>query len=637
MDFFALQDDARRRTGLLLVYYLLAVAGIIAGIYLALAALLAYDSESARALSAGWFWDPLLLAWVAIITVLIIGVGTLFKTLQLRQGGAKVAKMLGGRKISPSTDDPNERRLLNIVEEMAIAAGISVPDVYLLDNEPGINAFAAGFSPADAVVGVTAGMLKTLSRDELQGVIGHEFSHIIHGDMRLNIRLMGVLHGILLIAVTGYVLMRGAAFSGSGRRSSRGNRGNGAIIILVVGLAAMVIGYIGVFFANLIKSAVSRQREYLADAAAVQFTRNPGGIAGALKRIAGLPQGARVRDVHASEASHLFFGNALRAPWLELLATHPPLSRRISRLDPAFNPALAAMVKEPSGTATDSLTAGLSPGMAAEQIAGGTGNLKAENLAAARNIIGTIPENLIGAVRRTESAKALVFALLLGKKTETRREQLEIIIAGHSVSPDSIENFAAKLEKLASTQRLTLAELAAPALRRMPEEDYAGFKKTVRGLIGVDNNVSPFEYALHRLLLRHLEPAFGKVDPAYVRYRDIKSIIVPATEVMFALASWGCDNEADARRSFTAGMNELTNGQIPYPSHRTSIGRVNRALEKLSRSAPGLKRRLVAACAACVTADGRLGPDQGELLRAIADSLDCPVPPLPLPQSTPNG
>ena len=250
--------------------------------------------------------------------------------------------------LHPETTDPDERRILNVVEEMAIAAGTPVPPVYLLEKEDGINAFAAGHSPSDAVVAVTRGCVRTLSRDELQGVVGHEFSHILNGDMRLNLRLMGVLFGILLIGLTGYILLRSS--SGYRVRDDRDDDRGGRNVLPLIGLALYVIGYVGVFFANLIKSAVSRQREFLADASAVQFTRNPDGIAGALKKIGALSAGSTIREPRAEEASHMFFGSAGGAGQLfGLLATHPPLVERIRRLDPSFDGDFSKVRLDPPG------------------------------------------------------------------------------------------------------------------------------------------------------------------------------------------------------------------------------------------------------------------------------------------------
>ncbi len=328
MNFFQHQEAARRKTGLLVVLFIVAVALIILAVYAAALAFYLTQMRGLEGTARSW-WVPGVFFPVAIATVILVSLGSLYKIATLRGGGAVVASQLGGSKISPSTQKLNERVLLNVVEEMAIASGVPVPEVYLLDKEKGINAFAAGFTPDDAVIGVTRGCLETLSRDELQGVIAHEFSHILHGDMRLNLRLIGILHGILLLALIGEMLLRSMRYS---RDSKKGGAG-----IALAGLALFVIGYVGLFFGKLIKSAVSRQREYLADAAAVQFTRNPGGLGGALKRIGGLAHGSRITEANPETASHLFFGNALRASLLGLMSTHPPLDVRIKRIEPSFD------------------------------------------------------------------------------------------------------------------------------------------------------------------------------------------------------------------------------------------------------------------------------------------------------------
>jgi Zn-dependent protease with chaperone function len=320
MNFFEHQDRARRNTKWLVVYFIAAVALMIAAIYAVFAA--------AFLRGGGSFWHTELFAGVALGTVFVILCGSLTKTLALRQGGSAVASMLGGRPINTNTTDPDERKLLNVVEEVAIASGISVPTVYLLPEEEGINAFAAGRSPADAVIGVTRGCMTLLTREELQGVIAHEFSHVLNGDMRLNVRLIGLVFGIFCLSQIGRILIRT-----SGRRSGGSKKGGNPLPL--IGIALMIIGAIGVFFGRLIKSAVSRQREFLADAAAVQFTRNPAGLAGALKKIGGLLHGSRIDNAHAEEASHLFFSNALASSWSSLMATHPPLAERIKRLDPS--------------------------------------------------------------------------------------------------------------------------------------------------------------------------------------------------------------------------------------------------------------------------------------------------------------
>src|SRR5690625_1971717 len=340
MDFFESQDQARRRSGRLLFFYILAVALIVASVYFVV--LFAAEYAGLIGERSHFLWEPYVFLWTAAGTLTIISIGSAYRIIQLRAGGSRVAEMMGGRRVDRATSDPDERRLINVVEEMAIASGVPVPEIFILDREKSINAFAAGYSPNDAAVAVTDGTLRTLNRDELQGVIAHEFSHILNGDMRLNIRLIGVLNGILVLHLIGLILIRSLAYSRTGatrsRRSSGGGGSGGIVIaIIIIGSALMIIGYIGVLFSRMIQAAVSRQREYLADAAAVQFTRNPSGIANALRKIGGASFGSRIRDPHANEASHLFFANGLSSSFSNLFSTHPPLTKRIQAIDPSFD------------------------------------------------------------------------------------------------------------------------------------------------------------------------------------------------------------------------------------------------------------------------------------------------------------
>jgi Zn-dependent protease with chaperone function len=358
MNFFQAQDNARRKSGRLVFFYIAAVVAIIVTIYCVIVFGLRFvehdgDGPETHVMP---LWQPDVFLGTAITTIIIIGLGSLFKTLSLRSGGGVVARSVGGLLVPPNTSDPQRRRLINVVEEMAIAAGVRMPGVYVLP-EAGINAFAAGYSPDDAAIAVTQGALDALTRDELQGVVAHEFSHILNGDMRLNIRLIGLLFGILLLTFVGRVVMR-LGFSSGGRRSSSSkDKGGSAIAFALLGLAIIIIGYIGVFFGRLIQAAVSRQREFLADASAVQFTRNPGGIAGALRKIGAAAAGSRIGNPHATETSHMYFANALRSSFGGLLATHPPLAERIKAIDPTFDGNFRAPRRTAPGTGVPDLRA----------------------------------------------------------------------------------------------------------------------------------------------------------------------------------------------------------------------------------------------------------------------------------------
>ena len=335
-DFFELQDDARRNTKRLVVLFVVAVIGMTATFYVAAAILLGYGKDPSTGVTVfnvRWV-DPLLMLQIAGATALVVGGASLYRISSLAGGGRVVAESLGGTLIHANSTDRLERRILNVVEEMAIASGNPTPPVYMLQDEPGINAFAAGFTPSDAVIGVTRGCVEQLSRDELQGVIGHEFSHILNGDMRLNIRLMGVLFGILVVGLIGNILLRSSIYGSVFQ--SRSNRDNSTQVLLVIGGVMMLVGFIGTLVGNLIKASVSRQREFLADASAVQFTRNPSGIADALKKIGGFEAGSKMMNPRAPESSHMFFGRAVSSGLNSLFATHPPLEERIARLDSSW-------------------------------------------------------------------------------------------------------------------------------------------------------------------------------------------------------------------------------------------------------------------------------------------------------------
>jgi Zn-dependent protease with chaperone function len=624
----------------LIAYFLLAVILIIVTVYVAIAAVLrlagpaARDGEPASLLS---LWDPELFGAVAVGTAALVAGGSLYKIASLSGGGQSVAELLGGRLLHPQTTDPDERRILNIVEEMAIAAGMPVPPVYLLENEEGINAFAAGHSPNDAVVAVTRGCVRTLSRDELQGVIGHEFSHILNGDMRLNLRLMGVLFGILLIGLTGYILLRST--SGYRMRSDRDDDRGGRNLLPLIGLALYVIGYIGVFFANLIKSAVSRQREYLADASAVQFTRNPDGIAGALKKIGALSAGSAIKEPRAEECSHMFFGSAGGFGELfGLLATHPPLVERIRRLDPSFDGDFSKVRLEPPGDEF-----GIRPTVArqprarsfafnpAEAIAR-VGTIAAPQLLYAAGLMEDLSPLVSAQAHDPLGAQALVLAMLLDENESVCQEQLAwldryahpaVVRQTRAILPEAV--------KLAPEARLPLVERAVPALRQMSPAQMREFLNAVKALVEADKKLTIFEYALQRLLLRHLVTYFVKQPSRPAQYTSFEPLVAPTGEVLSALARGGQSSPDAAGAAFAAGVKALgwPAARVELsPEATTDLMQLDAALRTIDLASRPLKKQILLACAAIIGADGRMTVEEGELLRAISDSIDCPMPPL---------
>ncbi len=672
MDFFENQDRARRKTKALVFYYACAVVLIVLAIYavafVAFAGAAVYDGREQAVES---LWDPSLFATVAAGVLLVVLAGSAYKIRQMSAGGAAVATLLGGRQVNVNTDDADEKKLLNVVEEVAIASGTAVPRVFVLDNEVGINAFAAGLAAEDAVVGVTRGCMSRLSRDELQGVIAHEFSHILNGDMRLNVRLMGVLHGILVIGVLGYWTFRLSAGSGGRRSRSRGGKGGGggAAAFALFGLAVMAIGYIGVFFGKLIKSAVSRQREYLADAAAVQFTRNPAGIAGALKKIGGLSAGSRIRDSHAEEASHFFFCNGLSSSLFAMLATHPPLKERIRRLDPAFDgqfrreapppppdvatypratgrtaaaasassfaasAPIAAAVAEASGTVgTYPMAGGARLSASPESVLASIGAPQKSHMDFAAKLLAAIPPTLKAAAHEPFGARAVVYAMLLDADPRIRAAQTERL-ANHAdpqVYRETVR-LADSARGMQSELRLPIVEIALAALTSLSPEQYRMFRENVCHLAEADREIDLFEYALQRMLIRHLDPVLLGTRTPSVQYYSMRPLLSHLTTLLSSLAHWGTDKPDEARQAFGAACARLGadgRGLVLHPAEQCGLGPVDGALDALARSALPLRKRIVEACVACVAADGWVTADEADLLRIVTEALGCPMPPL---------
>ncbi len=650
VDFFEHQDDARRKSKLLIFYYAIAVVLIIAGIYAAAVVLFAgVQAKTAGAATTVDFWHPELFLWVSTITILVVVGSSIYKVQALNEGGDAVARLLGGRPVNPSTNDLQERKLLNVVEEMSIASGVPVPRVFLLEHESGINAFAAGFTPGDAVIGVTRGCMELLNRDELQGVIAHEFSHILNGDMKLNLRLMGVLHGILIIGIIGYWILRSSLYSSAGRRySSSRRKGGNPLPLIIFGLVVMALGFIGVFFGKLIKSAVSRQREYLGDASAVQFTRNPSGLAGALKKIGGAQAGSRIQNGHAEEASHFFFANGLTGSFFNnLFATHPPLPERIRKIDPSWNGSFPASTATAAERAAEPL-----PGLAgfqswssggaianaesqtqAKQITANVGRVDEKHIAYAGAILAALPSQLKEAAREPFGARAVVYSLLLNRnKSEPQLQKLQ------KTAHPAVYKETLRLMKYAfslpSEHRLPLADLAVATLRDLSEEQFHGFQQNVHTLVEADEEIDLFEYTLQRMINRYVRPLNQKALKPQIKYFGVKPVLNSCQTLLSSLSYWGAKEANDAEAAFRAGAEQLGyQQQLNLDAiENCGLGAVDEALTRLQACSPGVKKRILDACAACVTYDRAVTVDEAELLRAMADSLDCPVPPF-LPET----
>jgi len=644
MNFFEAQDAARRSTAWLVLLFALAVIGLITLTNFLAMYLMSYLQTGMLVLVDGTmdaYLDSGIYAIVAVAVTVLILSGSLYKMIQLSSGGRAVAESLGATIVPQATDVAAQRKLLNVVEEMAIASGTPVPSVYMLDDSS-INAFAAGLTTGDAVVAVTRGAVEQLSRDELQGVIAHEFSHILNGDMRLNLRLTGILHGILLLGMIGYYLVRMLRHT---RRSSSRNGAGGIFVVLLLGLGLMVIGYVGTFFGNIIKSMISRQREYLADASSVQFTRNKNGIANALKKIGGSTLGSRLTSPNAPEYSHAYFAQGVSV-WIEsLFATHPPLEKRIRRIQPYWSgrfitPKPSEPEPEETQTAEDKddkkmrMMGAMGAGAAAASVISAIEHIGVPDdvhIGYAHNLLLALPEVLNMEVRDAYGARAVVYSMLLHGNHELKNMQWQILQqrADKGVYQKT-QQLAATVDGLDRELRLPLLDLATPALRELSAPQYQQFREVVLELMQADKKLDLSEWVIQRTLLHHLDYGHGLRKRPRAKY-SILGDVKTESEILLSAIAYAEHNNSDeaAQRAFDMGKKAIGAGALNIvPRKGLSLRILDGAVDKLDMLKPLMKPRLLKACAACIAADGEATSVGIELLRAISSSLDCPMPPI---------
>lgn len=633
MNFFEHQDQARRQTRRLVILFILAVIAIVAAVDFAL--LMSFglgrlESGTPLFSAAGMASNMPLLLGGSVATASVISLASLFKTAMLRGGGGKVARDLGGTLVDADARDPLRRRLRNVVEEIALASGVPVPEIYVLEQESGINAFAAGFTPADAAVAVTRGAMEKLSRSELQGVIAHEFSHIFNGDMRLNIRLMGALFGILLLALIGRRVLH------STRYMSRG-RDNNAGPVLIIAITLTLVGYIGLFFGRWIKAAVSRQREFLADASAVQFTRDPDGISGALKKIAIYSEAAYL-NAESEEIGHMLFGAGQK---MHMFATHPPILDRIRKIDPGFDTdelkVIASRIQR--SEESDAREEDKRVELAQKRGSGGTffdagqfmqqiGNPQWERLIMAATVAASIPETVRTAAHSADWAPEVLFYTVLDRDSEIREQQL--LIVARQMSSDSearVRGLVSANPSLAPEQRLPLMEVALPSLKRHPPEFVKKILQTVNDLVHADGRVDVFEYLLARVVSQYL---WESMNPHSVRTAGRKSLgdlHAEAATVIAVMANHGHSDTNAAKQAFRKGAAQLGKaGDLPMPPADNWLAILDSALDKLDSLTMTGKETLVRSLIETATADGQLVSAELELLRAVCALIHVPMP-----------
>lgn len=640
MDFFAAQDRSRRITRRLIFLYAIATLIIVVLVTAIIGIIASKTVAPANSIQQWLLINWPLLGGAAASTAGFIGLASTYKVARLSAGGSRVALDMGGTAVPTDVADPLRRRLRNVVEEMAIASGVPVPAIYVLEEENAINAFAAGFSPEDAAVAVTRGTLESLTRDELQGVIAHEFSHILNGDMRINIRLMGILFGILAIAMIGRLILRGTRHSG--RRSSSNNRG-GVAAGFALGLALFVIGYVGVFFGRLIKAGVSRQREFLADASAVQFTRQTDGLAGALKKIGGFDRGSTL-NTDSEEISHMLF--ALGSTGLAgLFATHPPLDERIRALDASFKGSSGPRHSSPLGSQLgidniyESPIAPLTSQLTESQIdadkwVSASGQPDDAHIAFAGNLRRSVPELLGSAAHSRDQSLLLVIALVLDRDEVQRERQFQFLVSRlGELRNRRVRALFDEFSALGPAYRLPLLDLAFPALKDRPSTQINFLIDLIDSLIHLDGQVDLFEYAFARVLQGQLAdaevPRRKMVGKQLLRRREQQ---IAAQSLLAIFAYHGKESDQEGFAAYRCGLESLGINSSSSPDHLSVpadwVSRCDRALTTLNRLDAQGKRQVLTALIKVAAFDNGLNTAEAEMLRAIAAVLQIPLTPL---------
>ncbi|MFH4360203.1 M48 family metallopeptidase [Vibrio diabolicus] len=617
MDFFDHQDTARQRTGLLVFLFSLAVVtitGLVSvlsiGIYYGVTGE-HFDQETAL--------TYVLLCFAGVLLVVAIS-STVRLSALTSNGGRGVAESIGGKLISSNTLDAKHRQLLNVVEEMAIASGIPVPPVYVMQEERGINAFAAGMSIDEAVIGVTQGALDSFTRDELQGVIAHEFSHILNGDMRLNTRLIGVLFGITCIAHFGHLVLDNTHHTSRVSRSSS-DSDKGFAVIMLIAIICLVLGWIGTLFGSMIKAAISRQREFLADASAVQFTRNDQGIAGALKKIGSHMAGSSLNTKASDEMSHMMFGQSKLSGFSGLFATHPPLEERIRRIEPGWDGSFSQSSHRPTTSFENDNVSGFSSGTSTQPEKPTTAELSEVG----QQLLNQLPSELIDIAREPYSARFIAFALIFDG-SELQRE----MIKSHIPNVSQAQLLPWLDYDLPLHLRFPLLELSIPALKSLSEGQKNRLCQVLRELSQTDDHYSLAEWCVINLLEKQLLESYGCTK----QFQSLKQLKESVFWLLRELAWVSHSQPEDAQRAFSSALTCLGFNDAELQPANKNWGLNRAALELLLQLKPKSRRLFVKACRLAIESDGKVTVAEGELYRVIACFLEVPEPPLTVSVNT---
>ena len=635
MNFFQEQERARHHTMWLVAIFTLAVLVLIVITILFLTGLYVYldDIPVATFLASPLeYLEPKFLYGTSVAVIMVVAGGSLYKYSSLSSGGKSVAIALGGRQLNRNRANRDEQKLLNVVEEMAIASGISTPTIFILE-EPGINAFAAGLTLDDAVIGVTKGTVEKLDREELQGVIAHEFSHIFNGDMRLNLQLTATLHGILLIGLIGRFILRSMSRSSYHSRTTRSKKDGGGLYVLVLGGGLMAIGYAGTFFGSIIKANVSRKREYLADATAVQYTRYPRGISGALKKIAYYH--SHLDSPAAETYSHLYFAEGVSSLFSSLMATHPPLKERIKRIEPRWNGRFPDYGKlqgtreqkqepkvghEKEQERKERFTQGA---IAAAMMR--VGQVKEEEVEKVQEEIAALDARVMERLGDPLGAQAVILSLLYD---EAYKEPLYRVV--QEENPYLLLEFVNVMQaeyKALRKQSTLVVSLSMNALKNLSVEQYQHFKKIVETFVTIDGEVTLFEWSLQYIIQRPLEMHLG-LRKVPKRTSTHIGAIKEEVEILYSmLVQAQYSDETEAQKAFDATKKAIHAGALKYvPREQIDHETFIRSVMAVESAKPAIAERIFEGVLHSIKIDGKVSESEDAFVHAIAQLMQVPLP-----------
>ncbi len=652
MYFFDQQERAKRKSVVLVILYTIAV-GLSIGLVYLLALWAAaicryfynvigsyYDMDGTFVpLSNPGLWNVWIFA-IVIMLGLVVMVGATLRRIRFMGSGAEsVALLMGGTLVDPRTQDSVHKRLLNIVEEMAIASGLPIPMVYVLLREPGINAFSSGFSHDATAIAVTQGALDMLTREELQAVVAHEFCHILYGDTQLKTLMAGLLHGLMMPWHVVRISLMGIV---RGHSAVPHPIALGIVVVTaVVSVPLIVVTQISAIIAAWLKRHVSVQREYLADAAAVQFTRNGMALAGAFKKIGGYIAGSRVLSPEHEYASHFFFANPLASGMLSWawLLVHPPLEKRIRRIDPGFDGTFARVASKPNLHAGDPVTS-MPEGVQLKTVEHTMAFLDVaempdrNHLDAACHLLRGLQHQVEMYAREPQLAPVIVYAFLLSQDAGVRQQQRNKLVA--TVSSDTLDTLDMLSADLADRKRdafLAAIKLAARSLRSLAPADQAQLMQNVEALIAVDGKVSFLEAAIRQAVRQEVGHSVQNPKGATHRKMPASEFRKTCRALLSCLAYWGTYDIVEEEDAYKAGMREVQEPHETVPDMLAAAectqALFTAALENFAPLPASQRNTVMDACHACIASNNVATDDDIRLFRNIAAALKCPMPELP--------